>query len=345
MGAEDTGYRMKLVPEDDFMHPLEAAENFNESMYFNVFDRERRIGGWFRLANRPNEGRGEMSCCVYLPDGRIGFMFRRPERHDNDALEGGGMKFTVLEPHRRLSLSYRGKLCVLADPQEMADPAAAFRNNPMEDAEIDLAFEGVSPMFGGEPVNADGSPIAQDAAASFARGHTEQHTRGSGSIRVGEQSFPVQGLGLRDHSWGPRYWQAIHWYRWLPMNFSEDFAMMVSITCRPGEEPRAGGMVLTGGEYVMIRDARIETDYDENACQKTFRVRAQTDDREYQVQGEVMSLIPLRNRRRSPEGEELLTRITEGMTEYRCDGQVGYGLSEYLDQIVDGEPVGLKAGC
>ena len=28
------------------------------------------------------------------------------------------------------------------------------------------------------------------------------------------------------------------------------------------------------------------------------------------------------------------------MTEYRCDGLVGYGLSEYLDQIVDGRPTG-----
>ena len=32
------------------------------------------------------------------------------------------------------------------------------------------------------------------------------------------------------------------------------------------------------------------------------------------------------------------TRITEGMTEYRCGDLVGYGLSEYLDQIVDGRP-------
>jgi hypothetical protein len=129
------------------------------------------------------------------------------------------------------------------------------------------------------------------------------------------------------------------------MSFSEDFAMMVSITCRPGAEPRAGGMVLTGGEYVMIRDAKIETIYDANECQETFKVWAKTDERDYEVTGKVMSLIPLRNRRRSPDGEDLLTRITEGMTEYRCDDQVGYGLSEYLDQIVDGVPVGLKAGC
>jgi hypothetical protein len=56
----------------------------------------------------------------------------------------------------------------------------------------------------------------------------------------------------------------------------------------------------------------------------------------------VLNLIPLRNRRPSPEGDMLVTRISEGMTEWTlADGRVGYGLSEYLDQIIDGQPVGL----
>jgi hypothetical protein len=38
----------------------------------------------------------------------------------------------------------------------------------------------------------------------------------------------------------------------------------------------------------------------------------------------------------------LVTRISEGMTEWTMsDGRTGYGLSEYLDQIIDDEPVGL----
>jgi hypothetical protein len=38
----------------------------------------------------------------------------------------------------------------------------------------------------------------------------------------------------------------------------------------------------------------------------------------------------------------MVTRISEGMTRWTLDdGRVGYGLSEYLDQIVDGKPVGL----
>ena len=98
MAASGKGVRVRLDPQDEYTHPIEAAQNFNESMYFNVFDRAGRIGAWFRLANRPNEGRGEMSCCVYLPDGRIGFMFARPEGRTNEAFSGGGMSFDIVEP-------------------------------------------------------------------------------------------------------------------------------------------------------------------------------------------------------------------------------------------------------
>jgi hypothetical protein len=58
------------------------------------------------------------------------------------------------------------------------------------------------------------------------------------------------------------------------------------------------------------------------------------------VTGTVISLIPLRNRRTDPDGNERLTRITEAMTRYECNGQRGIGMSEYLDQIVDGRPIG-----
>jgi hypothetical protein len=37
-----------------------------------------------------------------------------------------------------------------------------------------------------------------------------------------------------------------------------------------------------------------------------------------------------------------MTRISEGMTRWQVEGVgTGYGLSEYLDQIVDGVPVGV----
>jgi hypothetical protein len=55
----------------------------------------------------------------------------------------------------------------------------------------------------------------------------------------------------------------------------------------------------------------------------------------------VVSLIPLRNRRQLPDGTWLHTRITEGLTRYSCNGAAAIGMSEYLDQIVDGRPIGV----
>jgi len=71
-----------------------------------------------------------------------------------------------------------------------------------------------------------------------------------------------------------------------------------------------------------------------------MRCWARTDDDEYEVTGDVISLIPLRNRRKTPDGEQLHTRITEAMTRFECRGHTGIGMSEYLDQVVDGQAVG-----
>jgi hypothetical protein len=75
-------------------------------------------------------------------------------------------------------------------------------------------------------------------------------------------------------------------------------------------------------------------------------LRSSRSNKEWRFNGEVMSLIPLRNRRQDPDGNWLVTRISEGMTRWTMTsdehaGKEGYGLSEYLDQIIDGTPVGI----
>lgn len=338
--AAPAGFKLRLEPQDEYTHTPEAAKNYNESMYFNMFDPDQKIGGWFRIGNRPNEGHAEMSVCVYLPGGEVAFMFARPKIEHNREMNAAGLKIEVVEPFKRLRLTYDGRACLLKRPFEMADPARAFKENPLVPIKIDLAYRGIAPMWGGETVKADGSPIELDAEKSFARAHYEQHVAAEGAFTVDGRTFAVKGFGLRDKSWGPRYWQAIKWYRWCPMNFGPDFAMMVSIVA--GEDgTRAGGMVLEGGKYHEIREAEIASDWDANHYQTALKIRAKTDVRSYDVSGRVLSLIPLRNRRKDEQGNELVTRITEGMTEYTCDGKTGYGLSEYLDQIVDGRPVSL----
>lgn len=336
--------KIKLEPNDEYMHPLEAASNFNESMYFNAYDPKNNVGGFLRLGNRANEGHAELTTCLYLPDGRVAFVYKRPEIANNDAFDAGGTTFNVIEPFKELHTTYRGKICILDEPLQMADPRKAFTENPWAECEVDWTHTGVSSMYGGEPVNDDGSPIQSDAQG-FAKGHYEQHMKVQGHIRVGDEEWVLDGFGLRDHSWGPRFWSAPWYYRWLTANFGDDFGFVVSvITGRDGRR-HIGGMVLRNGEYEHITDATINTTWHgDDVYHESLTAVAKTANGTYNITGKVSNLIPLRNRRTTPEGEQLMTRISEGLTEWTCDAvdHPGYGLSEYLDQIIDGKPVGIE---
>ena len=333
------------------MHELGPEENFNESMYINCFDPAQRVGGWFRMGNRANEGQAEMTVCLYLPaddgEGRqVGFMFKRPTIDDNDALDAAGMTWTMVKPFEELRLDYVGKVVLLDEPEQMANPKQAFTDNPYAEAEVHLTFtgQGRPSMFGGEPETSHEKP-----GEEFAKGHYEQLITGTGSIRVGEREWQIEGFGLRDHSWGPRYWQAPWYYRWLTANVDEDFGFMASRVARKDGPGTRGGFVWENGQLHLCDDVQIttETRGDEQYHDRIEGVlRSSRSDREWHFTGRSISLIPLRNRRQTPDGEWLQTRISEAYTEWTVrsgefEGRTGFGMSEYLDQIIDDQPVGL----
>lgn len=333
---------VRLDPEDEYMHELGPEPNFNESMYVNLFDPEQQIGGWFRIGNRANEQHAEMTVCIYLPDGRVAFMFRRAHIDNNDQFDAAGMQWTMVKPFEELKVSYTGKVVVLTDPLEMADPRKAFENNPRVAGSVDLTFtgQGRPSMFGGEPDKPHETP-----GEEFARGHYEQLIEGRGTITVGDEQWEISGCGLRDHSWGPRFWQSPYYYRWLTGNVDRDFGFMLSRVARRDGPGTRGGFVWEDGKIHYCDDATISTETTGSASYHkavTATLKSSRSEREWAFTGEVLNLIPLRNRRTDPEGNELLTRISEGMTRWTmADGRVGYGLSEYLDQIIDGNPVGI----
>ena len=316
-----------LIPEDDYTHALGPEANFNESMYFNFFDRERSMGGFVRIGNRANEGQAEMTVTLYLPDGRVLFVFKRPSIENNDAFNAGGARFEVLDPAQRLRSTYDGSLVELHEPRQMADPRAAFRDNPRKKVSIDLVHDAVGPMYGS---SGSRDEEKRSAEKQFGKAHYEQHMHVTGAIEIGDEVFKIDGYGLRDHSWGPRYWQAIQSYEWLTLNFGPDFGAMVSVIQRDPENIRRGGVVVRGDEIELITDARIEAQYEDNGIYHR-QVRAEVETQKGNTlvfDGDVQSFIPLRNRR-----EGLTTHIGEGMTEWRCGERVGYGLSEFLRQV------------
>ena len=119
---------VRLDPSDEYMHELGPEPNFNESMYINCFDHDQLVGGWFRIGNRANEGYAEMTVCLYLPDGRVAFTFKRPNITDNDAFDAGGMQWTIVKPFEELRVDYAGGVIVLDDPTAMVNPTRRTRH-------------------------------------------------------------------------------------------------------------------------------------------------------------------------------------------------------------------------
>lgn len=113
--------------------------------------------------------------------------------------------------------------------------------------------------------------------------------------------------------------------------------MLSRIARRDGPGTR-GGFVWDDGELHLCDGGEVSTRWEgDDAYHAAIGFRLTAGDRVWTGNGRVLNLIPLRNRR-----DGRVTRISEGLTEWTLDdGRVGHGLSEYLDQIEDGRPVGL----
>jgi predicted secreted hydrolase len=187
--------------------------------------------------------------------------------------------------------------------------------------EASLGFTACMPPFGtsGRRLR---SEDAATAAAAIAAGHFEQACRVRGSVSVGDTRFDVDGLGLRDRSWGPRDWSVPWGWRWFSMPFSEDFAIGVHSVMFPGREVQAG-WAWRDGRTIKMSGFTLDTTY-ESGVHRSMRIEAKdVEDRTYRIAGEVGPVIPL------TIGS---TRVKEGLTRFTLDdGREATGLAEYLD--------------
>ena len=354
-GVADMDYSGRYRPvrplraEDDFNHPVEPHPFFNESRYVHLIDGRQGIGGWFRIGQRANQGFSEMTVCLYLPGGRVGFMFAKPAYVSTGGIEAAGLRFDFDVPLRQSRLRYAGPVYLLADGAAMEDPRTAFVPQAQVDAEIALSFNAVVPAHGGELLGDDGAPFDEGEGRYFARAHFDQSVRGHGTLRVGGERWSLDGYGLRDHSWGPRLWQAIPWYRWFPCTFDDGFAICVIVVQKGDGELLEAGFVHDGGGTLRhVHGVRLQTRYDARNWPTGFTLSFEDDaGRRSQIEGEVLASVPCRHWRRLPDGRTDKSRIMECLTRFRLGERTGFGMAEYLDHQdpADGDVFeGIRAG-
>lgn len=327
-----------LKREDEYTHVPDAdVVNYNESVYVNGFDGKHEVGGWMRLGNRANEGHAELAVCLYLPGGRVACQFKKPRIENNEKLDAGGLRYEVLEPLKSVRMSYEGSLMVLDDPGVLRKPEAMAEHARKTTGSVVWNQVAMSPVHGGIPISDD---VDTYYGRDFSFAHFNQHMRVTGHIQVGDERWDLDGKGWRDHSWGPRYWQNIYFYRLYIANFEDGRGLMLlKITDRDGTTRRRG-VLLVDGQYEEVTDMDVISTWTPLGEPTVAQIAIRTAKRGVMVRAQVITSAPLRNRRMI--GDQMVaSRIVEAFGRYEWDGVNGWGMLEYNDLVEGERPIGV----
>jgi hypothetical protein len=324
-----------LTPADELTHAPSGERHFNESVYTNAFDHERRFGGWIRLGNRVNEGYAELAVCLFLPDGRMACQFLRPEISSNERFDAGGMSYEVERAHECVVMRYQGEVMLVEDRNWLRQPKLMFERARRVACELEWRHTGCSPIYGGAPTSAEQQTMF---GRDFSLGHFNQHTRVASRLRIGDDNFDFNGYGWRDHSWGPRLWQNILFDRGFYVSFGPDRGFTLLKIANQDGAVRRAGVLFIDGNYETITDLDVFTDWDADKDPTAVIITARSARHSAVIHGRVLNCAPLSNRRQI--GETVMhSRIAEAFTEFEWDGRRGYGMTEYVERLDDGVPV------
>ena len=330
---------MMLTDADEYTHEIGKAANWNESRYVDFWDSKARIGGWFRIGNRPNEGRAEMSACINLPDGRTAFMFDRPTIAGN-TLQAGGQVWDIQAPWRHTTVRYSGPAILLDDAWLLTDPKQAFA----ESERVTMTVEVDSRAFGLQSVMGfDQDHIGLIFLPGQADCHYQHLIHSVGHVTIGSQSWDFNGRGGKDHSWGPRNWHAKIYLRWLIAAFDDDLGFMLVRAVGPTKQTRSG-FVWDGSGFHVVDDFDMKNAYGGSPHYALQRVdlNIRSGAHRWQATGRPQGWLPLRHRQTGADGKPALLRIIKSPTDWTGpEGRTGEGMCEYHDLMVAGRPFGI----
>jgi len=223
-----------LTPQDDFVHATGSDESWRESYSFDFFDPTTRLSGFGLMGVNPNQQAGECVFALWRDDILLvksgKWDFHIPREIGDERQNFGPLAFRVLAPFKTLEISYDDGYC-----------------------RLELAFDSIQPPYSWLQSN--------QGAARPGSHHYQQQGRYRGVARVGKDSIPIQGIGARDHGWGPDFRAGVR--RWLSASaqFSEKLAFQtLHMTLQDGRD-LLFGYVFRGAQNDVVDRSRLSSSY------------------------------------------------------------------------------------
>lgn len=328
-----------FTDEDEHLHEAGPEPNWNESMAFCPVQPDGSSmlirHGW-----RRNQGFVEASVVRMNPDGSLDAMFKKAEISPNALADrtrsaAGGLELKLLEPRKRWRARFDGKLRRVASAAAFAEnPRQAIRGAPAVDCEMDLEFTDVSPLYG---VGPQGAMLG--AAATVAARHYESSLKCVGTLRIGDETHALDCYGMRDHSWGPRDLTRLEYSRWFWIKVDAETSAVLWSNRVAGEVSTTGVILRKSGPEVAT-EVIFQSTYDggPHHFTKSATATLRSPGGDVSVEIEVVSTLPLYY-----EADGRRARVIEYGCRTRRGGESWPAWMEYIDNIVDGAPVGNQS--
>lgn len=310
MGTESEWTSCRYGAADEALHDPAGTALYNESVYVNFVcgdpagpdaDPAAPTGGILRVGLRPTDGYRELSLNLPLPDGSALFHYQREAMSPVDFVASSprwqcaGMVLEALVPTRRWRLRYEGDgPRWLADPRQLGiDPGQALRHAPRTPVAVDLTFEGRFPIHA---LTSSGD-IAGGGTVAFARNHYEQLGSVAGTIAVGGRSCAIRDApGFRDHSWGPRDWQAAPHSDFCTV-LDRDGSAIVCFSARVDGVDHVSGVRWTDRGLEPVSAFAVQSGYaGEAELHGPLAITVGTAGRQLRYVARIRSFVPLRHR-------------------------------------------------
>jgi hypothetical protein len=205
---------------------------WQESQVLLWWDSEQRVGGMQRIGQLPNQGKANYWNGLMAPDG----LHYLADVHDLEL--GGGDR-------------HEGGLRSGGQSMQTRSEGVGALDFDDGDTELHLAYEDFYPMCEVWEHGTGGNVEADMAAAHF-----ETSGRVTGTVRMGDRSYEIDGTFHRDHSWGPREWEALTGHRWVVGTSGRGFSFSSAVMLGTSDLV-SGGYVIRDGERIQAREVDV----------------------------------------------------------------------------------------
>jgi hypothetical protein len=301
----------------DILHTPGKDKQWNESFYFNWYDKKHGICCFTRIGLTPNTNQKNMFLFFLLPHRKkLGIRktdnLEKPPSEEPLVLDVDDLRFIRKESEKEWHISFDGDLY---DPYQDNDSAVR--------VQFDLDFSGLHPIFNYRdcPLSALQEKLSKNVASE----HFEQYGKITGSLLIDDDTYEINALGERDHSWGVRHWTAPQRWVWLTCQFNKDFAFNIT-KLSVSEGDIDAGFIHINGKTIPIKKVLIDTVYSKHHEPLLFNLSMTTIlDKVFDVQGSVKDKIHV-----PFEQNKTKSMMYENLAKYTYKNEIGYGIAEYL---------------